>query len=69
MSYSTKAHVQKPYHSYIVKPEEGRRRNFQIIANFSKEQVLANKQIRGALWFVSNCRSKERNDVVNSLRK
>jgi hypothetical protein len=58
-----------PYGGYFVEPLKGREHNFKTVGNFSKDQVLASKNISGAVWFVSNCESQERMDVALALKK
>lgn len=69
MGYSPKAHIHYPYTVPLVPPEEGHKRHFKVIANFTKKQVLADKKVKGALWFVSNCHVYERWEVAKTLKR
>lgn len=63
------ADIVQPYGGYFVEPNEGKRLGFKPIGNFTKEQVIADKKHKAAIWFVSNCRSQERLDVANGLKR
>ncbi|KAI6171861.1 Glyco-tran-10-N domain-containing protein [Aphelenchoides besseyi] len=67
MAYMSKAHVRVPYGGFYVDPETAKARQFNPIADFNQSTVTSDKSTRGALWFVSNCKSEERLRVAKEL--
>lgn len=69
MSYATKSDIRTPYGGFLADPQTGKERNFKPIGSFTKDQVMAGKKHKGAIWFVSNCESTERINVANALKR
>ncbi|KAI6196041.1 Glyco-tran-10-N domain-containing protein [Aphelenchoides besseyi] len=69
MAYMSNSHIPTPYGGFYVDPETAKARQFNPIANFNQSTVTSEKRTRGAVWFVSNCNSKERLEVAKELSK
>ena len=69
MAYPIAAHIRQPYGGFFVDPNQTAARNFSPLARFVPADVQAEKRVRGALWFVSNCASEERLRVAKELAK
>ena len=69
MAFMSTAHVHSPYFGRLIDGNEAKARKLLPLARFDLADIQAKTRIRGALWFVSNCRNKERLRVAKEMSR
>jgi hypothetical protein len=65
MTVSRRSNIHEPYGLYFVPPTLATKRGLPVLQlPYDRETILKEKRSKGILWFVSNCETPSKREIL-----